>query len=372
MADAPRWASTRPASGAVTISDTPPTSRRQHFGAAGHRFEQHVGPTFARRGEHQQIGGAVQLGERGVRSLAEEPDTVGDAELPRRCLQRGAFGPFADDHQRHVRQISQRLDHQAVALALDQVADGDQRRPNEAELLARPGAVHRVEHRQVDAVAHHPHMRVRHTERDEGILERLRNGDDPCGFRRRPQDHAPRQGEAADDVDVAAARGDHDGAIEMAAQHRGRDSIRIEIVGIDQIEVEPIGNGAPYCPHCPGVHEGGRHRHAELGNHGIARMIDQQIRAPLLARCFGLRAIARHDAAQPRRYPRYGSDHAQLDTARCGEVAQPVLDEDAVARRCGVGKERGEGQHLHAATPRPSGQISANNARYAANMRDWG
>ena len=67
-----------------------------------------------------------------MRELAGELDAVGDAQLAGQALQRRALGPVADDEVAQLRialaQQPQRAQHVGVALARDEMPDGDQRR----------------------------------------------------------------------------------------------------------------------------------------------------------------------------------------------------------------------------------------------------
>ena len=68
-----------------------------HRGAAGHAFEQNIGPAFVRRNEQQQVGSAIDVRKAILRQVAEQADTVGDLALAGELLDRSALRSFADD-----------------------------------------------------------------------------------------------------------------------------------------------------------------------------------------------------------------------------------------------------------------------------------
>ena len=90
--------------------------------AAGHAFEQHIGPALMRRDQQQQIGRLINLREPLLRQSAEQPNALGDPARPRRRLDRAALGPVADDDQIGFRQQCQRFDHQLVPLQRNEIA----------------------------------------------------------------------------------------------------------------------------------------------------------------------------------------------------------------------------------------------------------
>jgi uncharacterized protein len=109
--------------------------------AAGERHDPHVCEAVCGGGVDGDVGGGEQSGERFVGLLAEEPHPRRHAEAPGEPLQRGSVGTIADDEQGRVRQARQRLDGDALALARDQPAGGDEERARHAEHGPGGGAV---------------------------------------------------------------------------------------------------------------------------------------------------------------------------------------------------------------------------------------
>ena len=69
-----------------------------------------------------------------IRHAGGHPEAAPDRRRPAagsKRVRRVPLGPFADDDQVEVRQLGHRLDGAVVAFALDQQANGNQRRPGE-------------------------------------------------------------------------------------------------------------------------------------------------------------------------------------------------------------------------------------------------
>ena len=111
-----------PASGLATTSGVPHTAGGDHRRAAGHRFQQHIGPAFAAGRQHQRIHGVVKRAQARPGSTAPRKRTR--SATPRRArqsLQRGFLFAIAGDDQIGVGKPGQGGDHMMMALALDQM-----------------------------------------------------------------------------------------------------------------------------------------------------------------------------------------------------------------------------------------------------------
>ena len=84
----------RPASGVADDIGDPRHIGHDDRRAAGHAFQQDIGPAFVARDEQQEVGRAVDFGQAILRHAAEQPDAVGDAALARQPFDgRRAPGP---------------------------------------------------------------------------------------------------------------------------------------------------------------------------------------------------------------------------------------------------------------------------------------
>ena len=279
-----------------------------------------------------------------MRHLAEKTDPAGNAELGGLAPQGAVERPGAGDQQHRVRQRLQRGDRQIVALAFDQMADREQhlsleRRPGQAEPLTVGGAVgRRPEQAKIDAVAQHRHPVRRGAELDQLVLQRPGHGDQPVRFRRGGDDLPAGPGKIGDQVEVGAAGGDHHRLVEGAAERHGGDPVRIEVVGVDQVEVEPAGDQPRDRPARRVIEQPGRDGHADLGQHRIARMVHREAVPGLEPGRGGIgRVLAEH--RRGRRKPRHRGHHRRLDPAGGQEMAQPVFHEHPVRRPDRVRKQ---------------------------------
>src|ERR687891_618295 len=80
---------------------------------------------------------------------------------------------------------------------------------------------------KIDAIAQHMDVLFRHAQRLESILEGLGYGDNACRVAGGPYDHAARQRVLGDEIDVRAARGDHNRLIEPPSEQDGRNAVWI-------------------------------------------------------------------------------------------------------------------------------------------------
>ena len=72
---------------------------------------------------------------------------------------------------------------------------------------------------------------------DHFVPERIADVIMPAALLGGPQDHLARQAVLGNQVDVGAARGDHDGLVEVVAQHDRGHAVGIKIMGVDHVEV---------------------------------------------------------------------------------------------------------------------------------------
>src|SRR6516162_2433705 len=146
--------------------------------------------------------------------MAEQADTVGDPALAGELLDRSALRSFADDDKIDSRKTSKRLDHHAMTLQADEIANGQKSWPGQAERPSRHVAIGRSEEREIDPVAQHAHAFLDDAECHQPPFQPARHCDQsvrpPC----RPANPSPRHGILRDDVEIAAAGGDDDRATE--------------------------------------------------------------------------------------------------------------------------------------------------------------
>ncbi len=149
-----------------------------------------------------------------------------------------------------------------------------------------------------------------------------------------------------DQVEIGPPAGDRDREVEGLAEARGRDAVGVEVMSVDQIEALARRDQPPQGARRRAIEKAGRKRHAELGDHGIARVVDRDPVADLGARRAGEGGVAPETRARERK-PRHRGEHARLDRVARHQLAQPVLDEHAVLGLGRVGVERGEGEDTH-------------------------
>ena len=132
-----------------------------------------------------------------------------------------------------------------------------------------------------------------------------------------------------DEVEIAASGGDDDRAIEGASEQNGRDAVRIKIVCIDQIEVTAV----PVVSAQKRQHRGAKGERSDIrpdpGQYGIARMLDMQPVAGLLARHSRKHGIP-PEPSRGEWEPRAGCDNASADDAARNQFSQTSLDENPV------------------------------------------
>ena len=83
------------------------------------------------------------------------------------------------------------------------------------------------------------------------LFRPARNRDKSGRMSGRPADPAPRDRIGRNQFEIVAARRDHDGPPERPAQQDRRDTVRIEIMRIDQVEIVPVTHLPPqHRQHC--------------------------------------------------------------------------------------------------------------------------
>ncbi|KAF1858337.1 hypothetical protein Lal_00014841 [Lupinus albus] len=323
-----------------------PHVRRDDGRAAGHRFEQHVGPAFAAGGEHHRVGRVVVVLELGLRDGAEEFDAVRHAQARGQRFQFLALGADAGDEQFHVRQHRQRPDGQIVRLARVEHADGNDGEAVDAQLRARGGAVQRDEALQVDAVAQRHDAVARDAEADHFFAQRLAHRDHAGRVVGGPHELLSRQRELRNQVNVGTAGRDDDGFVEVLAQHHRGDAVRIKIVRVDDVEVIAFIDDASDFFLARLGHQPRRGGHADLRDDEVAGVRDRDVVAGFRCRHLGKgRVVA--EARVLRREPGHGRDDLRFDLAAGEQVAQSGFDKDAVAGFDRVRKEGTECKELH-------------------------
>src|SRR5271169_5474207 len=114
--------------------------------------------------------------------MAEQADTVGDPALAGELLDRGALRSFADDDKINSREADERLDHHAMTLQADEIANGQKSWPGQAERASRHVAIGRSEEREIDPVAQHAHAILDDPERRQTSLQPPRHRDQSVGL----------------------------------------------------------------------------------------------------------------------------------------------------------------------------------------------
>ncbi len=236
-----------------------------HRSAASHAFQQDVGPAFVPGDEQEGVGRAVDRWQPILRDAAEHSDPLGDAALARQLPDCCSFRPFADNDELDGRQPGERLDHQVMALQGDQVADREKGGAGQAQGLPSRRAVAGAEEREVHPVAQDSHTLGADPELDQSLLQPVRHRDQAIRPLRRPAHPAARPGIAGDQIEIAAAGGDHHRTAQRTAEQHGSYPIRIKIMGIDQIELLPLAQLPAKKRQNGGIQYERRHIHADPG-----------------------------------------------------------------------------------------------------------
>src|SRR6185312_16912814 len=153
-------------------------------------------------------------------------------------------------------------------------------------------------------------------------------------------------GMARHQIEVGAARRDGDRFAQSAAEHHGRDAVGKEEMRIDQVEIIAVALDGARRAQRRLVEAEGRQIDAELGNDGVARMLDRDAAADLLPRRLCIGGVAAEKSARAGK-PGNRCQHTRFGAAAVEQEAQPCLDEDAVGGLRRVGIERREGEDAH-------------------------
>ncbi len=230
------------------------------------------------------------------------------------------------------------------------IADRQQCRTDKAERTPRLRPVGRDERRPDRR--RYAASRMRSGGRPQRLkppLQPARDGDKAGSMSGCPADPPARDRIGRNQVEVVAARRDHDGPTEHPAQQYRRNAVRIEIMRIDQVEIPAIPDLSPQQRQGCGENRQRRRIHPDLRQQRITRMIDFDPVPSLAAR----RARERRIGAEFRRRKREpgarrddpGGHGAALD-----KLAQPCFDKDPVRRPRGARVQCRECQNLQAVT----------------------
>ena len=225
-----------------------------------------------------------------------------------------------------------------MALALDQMTDREQGRGG------RGAAIGRAEQVEIDAVAQDRYRLGRFAERDDCVLERLADRDDPGDTTQRPLDKAARYAPLRDQVDVGAARRDHDGFAEISPEPGSGDTVRIKVVRVDQVEIVALLADAPQRAQGAGGQQRRRQVHPDPRDHEVARVVHGQSVPLLDARDAGVGAPVA-EAGRAAGKVRRRRHHDALHRAGRDQMAQPAFDKNSVLRLRPIRVESREGQN---------------------------
>ncbi len=153
-----------------------------------------------------------------------------------------------------------------VAFAFDEVADGgDDELVRHAEGGAGLGFVFGREELKIDPVTQGSALFRCPAKTDDFIFQCSADGNHRFTVAGGLQDHLPQFRVVRNQVDVGATGGNHDRLVECLADHGGGDAVRVEIMGVDKVEVVAAGDEA-LCGGKTGARQGiGRCVHADLG-----------------------------------------------------------------------------------------------------------
>ena len=218
-----------------------------------------------------------------------------------------------------------------MALQTDQIANREKGWPGKAERNSRRRSVGRPKKREIHPVAEHTHAFFGDPETHQPSLQTTRYRDQPVGMPDGPADPSPWDGEFRNDIEIAAAGGHHDRAVESSSEQHGSHAIRVGIMGVDQIEILARANLPP---------QNRQHRrekgercdaHPHLGELRITRMADVQPVSNLRARGSGKIRVTTEEARRERE-PRCGCHNPSIHRAALDQLSQARLDKDSVLR----------------------------------------
>ncbi len=231
-----------------------------------------------------------------------------------------------------------------MALAVDQVADGDQRLARQSEAGADGVTIRqRAEHVGLHAVAQRDGLGRIGAKLQQHVAKRRADTDHRVGAGDRLLQHPAWTRVLRDQVHIRAPGGNHHRKVQLAADpHRG-DAVGVEIMRVDRIELRPLGNQPGDVGQRRPIQQPGRDRHADLRDHQITRMMDGKA-IPLFNPGHGSVLRPGAEARRSERKKRHRRNHGADRLAARNQMAEAVLHENAVVWLDAVGKQRGEGQ----------------------------
>ena len=223
------------------------------------------------------------------------------------------------------------------SLALHESAHGHEHRPRlgQPERAARIGPTQRAELLQIDPVADDAHLvfsgtqpqrdttqRLRHRNQMRGALQSERQARGQCGVLRMAL--------------LGTAQRDGDRHLQPATQQRGRVTVGVAEMGIDQIEAARTFELPQTRPRAQG-HEEAVQTFQDSGNGQEAREPDVETRLRLAGRRPGSKARAPTPQQPLQREPGGRSDHTQRQP--CPDAEHALANEQA-SGRLGMAREQ--------------------------------
>ena len=230
-----------------------------------------------------------------------------------------------------------------MAFAFDQRAHRNQRRPGQPQGRAGGFTLERTEDLRIHAIPQNRDFLARRAQPQQRRAQSGADGDDGGGTGHRVQNQPPRRRMIGELRHIRAARGQHHGEGELRPQPHRRDTVGIEVVGIDGVEPRAFRQQAAKGAPAGLVQQERREIHAEPWNDGKARVIDGQP-VPALPRRHPRIGAPAAECRRPAGEERHRRQHRAHRLAGRHQMAQPVLDENAVVRLLPVGKQGGERQ----------------------------
>ena len=173
--------------------------------------------------------------------------------------------------------------------------------------------------------------------RNHPFGQRRGNGDQSMRTARCLQHSLSRKGDLSDEVDVAAARADHERQAQFLRHLRRRDPVRIEVVRIDGVEPARVEAAVARLIEQRASERIGLDSHSDRRDLHVARMSN-------LESAHGLGRRHPRSPAVGAREPRNRRDDRRFDAPGVADPAQAVGDEDPLTRLPRVGKQRGQRQ----------------------------
>jgi hypothetical protein len=160
------------------ISVTPPTAEATTGVPHRHSLEQHIRPPLTRRGQHKDIGHAVQLGQPLLRHVVEEACTTSEPEVQGQPLETLFLGTATDYHHLRIDELGDRFEHQIMPLLRNEIPNG---RYDwlwaKLKFSARTRPITGPEEFGIDTVSHDLDALHRHPQFHKFALQCCRHGD---------------------------------------------------------------------------------------------------------------------------------------------------------------------------------------------------